>query len=217
MSADDDGYTIEEIRDATKGFFGTISTNLAAVLEHAFKTTGRPTGYVLGKEGGGAFLAGLRYGDGTLYMRHQSDQRQVYWHGPSVGYDVGAEGGRTLFLIYRLSDPSGLYRSFTGAYPYGEVEPFSRPRFNRPPVALLSYRPDLPAWLDQVLQRSIAVRPEDRYEDIIELIFAIEHGALSGAPTPPRRLPLLERDPLRFWQIVSALLALTLVLALTWR
>ena len=110
-----------------------------------------------------------------------------------------------------------LYRSFTGAYPYGEVEPFSRPRFNRPPVALLSYRPDLPAWLDQVLQRSIAVRPEDRYEDIIELIFAIEHGALSGAPTPPRRLPLLERDPLRFWQIVSALLALTLVLALTWR
>ena len=112
--ADEDGYTIEEIRDATKGFFGTISTNLAAVLEHAFKTTGRPTGYVLGNEGGGAFLAGLRYGSGTLYMRNQNDQRQVYWHGPSVGSDIGAEGGRTLFLIYRLPEPSKLYRSFSG-------------------------------------------------------------------------------------------------------
>ncbi len=114
MTSDDDGYTIEEIRDATRGFFGTISTNLATVLEHAFKTTGHPTGYVLGNEGGGAFLAGLRYGNGTLYMRHQNDRRQVYWHGPSVGYDVGAEGGRTLFLIYKLAEPDGLYRSFTG-------------------------------------------------------------------------------------------------------
>lgn len=113
FATSDDGYTIEEIRDATQGFFGTISTNLATVIEHAFKQAGRPTGYVLGTEGGGALLAGLRYGSGTLYLR-SGGKEQVYWHGPSVGYDFGAEGSRTLFLIYRLRDAPHIYRMFTG-------------------------------------------------------------------------------------------------------
>ncbi|MEZ5899732.1 MAG: DUF1134 domain-containing protein [Hyphomicrobiaceae bacterium] len=109
-----DGYSIEEIRDATRGFFGTISTNLASVIEHAFKTSGRPTAYVLGTEGGGAFLAGLRFGEGTLYMRHRPETRKVWWHGPSIGGDFGASGTRTMFLIYKLDNEQGLYRSFTG-------------------------------------------------------------------------------------------------------
>lgn len=109
----DPGYTIEEIRDATRGFFGTISTNLATVIEHAFKSWGRPSAYVLGNEGGGAFLAGLRYGKGTLYLR-SGGRRRVFWHGPSVGYDVGAEGSRTMFLIYNLKSADSLYRSYTG-------------------------------------------------------------------------------------------------------
>jgi hypothetical protein len=109
-----DGYTIDEIRDATRGFFGAVSTNLASVIEHAFKQSGRPTAYVLGIEGGGAFLAGLRFGEGTLYMRSQPGIRKVYWHGPSLGTDFGASGSRTLFLIYRMDDPAALYRNFTG-------------------------------------------------------------------------------------------------------
>jgi hypothetical protein len=109
-----DGYTIEEIRNATRGFFGTISTNLAGVIEHAFKQSGQPTAYVLGTEGGGAFLAGLRFGEGTLYMRSEPGVRKVYWHGPSLGTDFGAAGSRTLFLIYRMQDPNALYRNFTG-------------------------------------------------------------------------------------------------------
>lgn len=109
----EDGYSIQEIRDATKGFFGTISTNLATVLEHAFSVAGRPTAYVLGNEGGGAFLAGLRYGEGMLYMR-QGGRRKVYWHGPSIGTDVGAAGSRTLFLIYKLDAPDDLFRVYSG-------------------------------------------------------------------------------------------------------
>ncbi len=109
----DEGYTLDEIREASRGFFGTISTNLASVMEHTFQQWGQPTGYVLGKEGGGAFLAGLRYGEGTVFMRSGA-QRKVYWHGPSLGYDFGAEGSRTLFLIYSLKHPDGLYRAFTG-------------------------------------------------------------------------------------------------------
>jgi hypothetical protein len=111
---EEEGYTIDEIRDATRGFFGAVSTNLASVIEHAFKQSGRPTAYVLGLEGGGAFLAGLRFGKGTLFMRSQSGTREVYWHGPSLGTDFGASGSRTLFLIYRMNSPDDLYRNFTG-------------------------------------------------------------------------------------------------------
>jgi hypothetical protein len=114
ISPSDDGYSIEEIRDATRGFFGTISTNLASVIEHAFKTTGRPSAYVLGTEGGGAFLAGLRFGQGTLYMRNMPGTRPVYWHGPSLGTDFGAAGSRTMFLIYKMQQPEALFRTFTG-------------------------------------------------------------------------------------------------------
>ncbi|MBS0253134.1 MAG: DUF1134 domain-containing protein [Proteobacteria bacterium] len=111
---EEEGYSIEEIRDVTRGFFGSISTNLAAVIEHAFRQSGRPTAYVLGVEGGGAFLAGLRFGKGTLFMRSEPGTREVYWHGPSVGTDLGASGSRTLFLIYRMDKPSDIYRNFTG-------------------------------------------------------------------------------------------------------
>jgi hypothetical protein len=113
FDAEGGGYTIDEIREATRGFFGTVSTSLASVIEHAFQKAGRPTAYVLGNEGGGAFLAGLRYGEGTLYLRNGGSQK-VYWHGPSLGYDLGAEGSRTLFLIYDLHEPNTLFRRFTG-------------------------------------------------------------------------------------------------------
>ena len=104
---------IDEIKAASAGFFGKVSANLGAVIEHLFQKTGRPTGYVLGTEGGGAFLAGVRYGKGTLYVRAGGTQK-IFWHGPSLGTDVGADGSKTLFLIYRLKAPDDLYASFTG-------------------------------------------------------------------------------------------------------
>ena len=89
---EEDGYTIDEIMAASAGFFGKVSANLGAVIEYLFKNSGRPTGYVLGTEGGGAFLAGVRYGSGTLYMRAGGTQQTIYWHGPSIGTDFGAAG-----------------------------------------------------------------------------------------------------------------------------
>ena len=106
LPPDEAGYTIDEIREISRGFFGTISTELGSVIEYAFSSAGRPDGYVLGTEGGGAFLAGLRYGSGTLYMR-SGGSGKVYWHGPSIGTDFGASGSRTMFLIYRLHAARG--------------------------------------------------------------------------------------------------------------
>lgn len=113
LPPEEDGYNIDEIREISRGFFGTISTELGSVIEYAFSSAGRPDGYVLGTEGGGAFLAGLRYGSGTLYLR-SGGSGQVYWHGPSAGLDFGASGSRTMFLIYRLREPQQLLRTFTG-------------------------------------------------------------------------------------------------------
>jgi hypothetical protein len=113
LAGDEDGYTIDEIMAASAGFFGKVSANLGAVIEYLFQKSGRPSGYVLGTEGGGALLAGVRYGSGTLYLRSGGSQK-IYWHGPSLGTDVGAEGSKTLFLIYRLGSPEQMYASFTG-------------------------------------------------------------------------------------------------------
>ncbi len=106
-------FSIAEIRNAGRGFFGNISGSLAGVLEHAFSKLGRPSAYVLGKEGGGAFLAGVRYGEGKLFTR-DGGVRTVYWHGPSIGYDVGAAGSRTMFLVYNLHRADSLFAAFSG-------------------------------------------------------------------------------------------------------
>jgi len=106
-----------------------------------------------------------------------------------------------------------IYRLFGARYPYGEIEPFSRPRF-RAPVPLTQARPDLPSWLDRVIRRAIAVDPEERYHDVLEFMFELEHGADRASPIEVVRKPLYERNPLLFWKGVAALLLLALLAAL---
>ncbi|MDX2157567.1 MAG: EipA family protein [Hyphomicrobiaceae bacterium] len=108
-----DGFSRDEIAEASRGFFGTISAGLGNVIEHAFSTLGRPTAYVLGNEGGGAFIAGVRYGKGQLFMR-DGTRRDVHWHGPSIGYDIGASGSKTMFLVYNLQRDLDIFSGFTG-------------------------------------------------------------------------------------------------------
>jgi serine/threonine protein phosphatase PrpC len=105
-----------------------------------------------------------------------------------------------------------LYRMFTGSYPYGEIEPFTHPTF-RSRAPLTAHRPDLPAWLDRIIGRAIAVNPDDRYEDVLEFMFELEHGADRASPIVIERKPLYERNPLLFWKIVAGLLAVLLALA----
>jgi hypothetical protein len=109
----DGTYSSSEIADAGRGFFGSVSKGLASVIEHAFKRQGRPNGYILGEEAGGAFVAGLRYGEGTLYTR-DAGTHKVYWQGPSVGYDFGGEGSKVMVLVYNLRDPRDIYERFGG-------------------------------------------------------------------------------------------------------
>lgn len=106
-------YSKNEIVNAGHGFFGSISQGLANVIEYAFQKAGRPNGYILGEDAGGAFVAGLRYGEGRLYTK-DAGTHKVYWQGPSVGYDFGGAGAKTMTLVYNLRDPSEVYHRFGG-------------------------------------------------------------------------------------------------------
>jgi len=109
----DGSYSSREILQAGHGFFGSVSKGLASVVEFAFQQQGRPNGYILGQDAGGAFVAGLRYGEGVLYTKDAGTHR-VYWQGPSIGYDAGAEGSKVMVLVYNLSDPEDIHQRFGG-------------------------------------------------------------------------------------------------------
>jgi len=83
------------------------------IVEKAVRQWGSPNGYVLGEEASGAFVGGLRYGDGKLYTRDAGDLR-VFWQGPSIGFDAGADGARTMMLIYNLPQVGAIFDRFGG-------------------------------------------------------------------------------------------------------
>lgn len=106
-------YSQDEIIRAGSSFFGKISGGLASAVEWAFQSAGRPNGYILGEDAGGAFVAGLSYGEGTLYTK-DAGSFKVYWQGPSVGYDFGGDGSKVMTLVYNLRDPSDIFDRFGG-------------------------------------------------------------------------------------------------------
>ena len=106
-------YSSNEILDAGHRFFGGVSRGLASVIERAFSTWGQPNGYVLGQEGGGAIFGGLRYGEGALYTKNAGDLK-VYWQGPTLGWDIGGDGARTMMLVYNLPATRAMYQRFAG-------------------------------------------------------------------------------------------------------
>jgi hypothetical protein len=94
-------------------FFGATTRGLASVVEEASRRWGEPNGYILGQEAGGAFIGGLRFGEGTLFTRNAGDYK-IYWQGPSLGIDAGAEGSRTMMLVYRLPNVDAMLQRFGG-------------------------------------------------------------------------------------------------------
>jgi hypothetical protein len=112
-SHDSNHFSPDELIEAGHHFFGGVSRGLAMIMQKAFSQWGEPNGYVLGEEGSGAFVGGLRYGDGTLYTKNAGDLR-VFWEGPSIGFDAGADGARTMMLVYNLPATRAIFSRFGG-------------------------------------------------------------------------------------------------------
>jgi hypothetical protein len=106
-------FSSNELIDAGHRFFGGVTRGLAMIVEKAVSQWGQPNGYILGEEASGAFVGGLRYGDGTLFTKNAGDLR-VFWQGPSIGFDAGADGARTMMLVYNLPRTDAIFERFGG-------------------------------------------------------------------------------------------------------
>jgi hypothetical protein len=103
-------YHEDDLIGAAEGVFGKGAKGLALMIRDILGKQGEPNGYITGREAGGALVVGLRYGSGTL---HQVEgERPVYWTGPSIGFDAGANAGNTFVLVYNLYDSEDLYHRF---------------------------------------------------------------------------------------------------------
>lgn len=106
-------YNENELVSAVSTHLGVTSESAATMIERLFRKSGRPVGYITGEEISAAIVGGLRYGKGTLWMKDGSQQK-VYWQGPSVGFDWGANGSKVFTLVYNLGDSDDIYRRFPG-------------------------------------------------------------------------------------------------------
>jgi hypothetical protein len=108
-----EAFNSNELVDSGHQFFGSASRGLALALQEAISRWGEPNGDILGQEASGAIVGGLRYGEGKLFTRNAGDRR-VFWQGPSIGFDFGGEGARTMMLVYNMPFTEALYKRFVG-------------------------------------------------------------------------------------------------------
>jgi len=104
-------YQKDDLIGAAEGVFGKGAEGLAGIIEKILKDQGRPNAYIAGREASGAFVVGLRYGSGTLNHKIEG-QRDIYWTGPSIGFDVGGNASKTFVLVYNLYDTQDIYHRF---------------------------------------------------------------------------------------------------------
>ena len=114
-AAQGDTYKEDDLIGAAEGVFGKGAEGVARMIQDILSKQGEPNGYIVGREAGGAFIVGARYGSGTLFHKVEG-QKPVYSTGPSVGFDAGANAGSTFVLVYNLHDTEQLYER----YPAGE-------------------------------------------------------------------------------------------------
>ncbi len=109
-------YTRDELAQAGSNFLGVTAEAVGAAIERiANEQNGRrPTAYIAGEEAAGAFAVGLRYGRGVLYMKEPAVQQEVFWQGPTVGWDFGGNAARVFTLVYGLDRPDALFRRYPG-------------------------------------------------------------------------------------------------------
>jgi len=119
VAAKDTTYGEDDLIGAAEGVFGKGAKGLAKLIEDLLKKEGQPNAYIVGREAGGAFIVGARYGSGTLYHKVEGE-RKVYWTGPSVGLDAGANAANTFVLVYNLYDGEDLFKR----YPAGEGQAY---------------------------------------------------------------------------------------------
>ena len=168
-----------------------MTKGLADVVEYAFSRQGRPNGYILGEEGGGAYFAGLRYGEGRLHTKHMGVHK-VFWQGPSLGIDVGGDGSKTMMLVYNIHYPEEMFERFGGvdgsAYVVGGV---GVTFLTRGDMVLAPIRSGLGLRLGANIGY-LKYTPYPDVESILRLEFAVSLASLDGAEVRYSATPRFE-------------------------
>jgi hypothetical protein len=112
-SAADDTYSKDEVTGIAADFFGMTTAAVAQAVERVFADLGRPNAYIKGEEASGAFAVGLRYGKGTMHRKGYRNLR-VYWQGPSIGFDIGANASKCFTLVYRIRRQEEIFQRYPG-------------------------------------------------------------------------------------------------------
>ena len=113
MYSIDNTYSREELVNNVSDFLGVTAEAAGGAVERAFQDNGRPTAYIAGEEASGAFVGGARYGRGLLYMKDR-EPMEVFWQGPSLGWDFGGNASRVFTLVYDLQEPEQIFQRFPG-------------------------------------------------------------------------------------------------------
>ena len=103
-------FNKSEMIDKAKIYFADVSEGVSIIIERVFDDFGKPSAYIEGEEFSGAFFGGFRYGGGKIYFK-DGTTKDVYWNGPSLGIDLGANASRVFTLIYNL-EPNNLNNLF---------------------------------------------------------------------------------------------------------
>jgi hypothetical protein len=130
----------EDVFTAAEGLFGRGARGLAGILENILRDQGEPIAYIAGQEASAAFMLGVRYGSGVMHHSIEGD-RNVYWTGPSIGFDVGGDVNKVFVLVYNLHDSQQLFRRFPGGEGHAYfVGGFSATYLRRGDVVLIPVR-----------------------------------------------------------------------------
>src|SRR3954451_13194029 len=101
-----ESFSGEELIASGHHFFGMASKGLAMTVEEAVRRWGEPNGYIVGQEASAAIFGGLRFGEGVLFTR-TAGERRIYWQGPSLGFDLGGDGGGPMSLVFNRPRAGG--------------------------------------------------------------------------------------------------------------
>ena len=112
-TAADDTYSEDEITGIAADFFGMTTKAVAQAVERVFADLGRPNAYIKREEASGAIAVGLRYGDGMMYRKGYK-RLKVYWQGPSIGFDIGANASKCFTLVYQIRRQEEIFQRFPG-------------------------------------------------------------------------------------------------------
>lgn len=158
------------------------------------------------EDGGGALLMDLGVAHVEAFDREEGDTPGSPSYMAPELFHGSPPGEAAEVFAFGVS----LYEALTLKLPYGEIQPFVRPKFGNP-VPPSRYNPELPLWLETIILKAIDPEPERRFQVISEALFFLERQERVPDEEAPSASPRLEVRLFR-WRVAAIFCAVVAVL-----